>query len=400
MLNSYLIKNAEILDLYGGEREIRDILVENGRITAIDKNISFPAEEIIDAEGLTVTPGWVDDHAHFYYDAPNNLGINPERYLLPYGVTYAIDPGTAGADNFGAFRRYVRWNTDLTYKSYLNVSRMGVPIFGYELTDMDNLDEEACKAAFLEYREELIGLKVRITSNMCADPLKALQTIRKLCDELHTHFCVHATRCDLSIETILSFLKKGDMLTHAFARTASGILDEEGRVKKCVWEARERGVIFDMGHGINSFTFDTAEKAMDQGFQLDSISTDLHVSDVNGPVYDMPTTLSKFLSLGVDILDALRMVTLNPVKLLHLTDKSTRITAGERADFTAFKVEKGEFSYTDCEKQELIGKQRIISYFTCVGTKIYTPRLTRENNRKIGNAAIEERKQQQKEVEK
>lgn len=392
MLRSYLVRNATILDVRDGKQVTTDILVENGIVTAISPQITFPAEEVIDAAGLTVTTGWVDDHAHFYYDAPDNIGVNPERYFLPYGVTYAIDPGTAGADGFAAFRKYVRWNTDLKYKSYLNISRIGVPIFGYDLTDMSNLDEEACKAAFLKHKEELVGLKVRITSNMCADPLTALKTIRRLCDELGTYFCVHATRCDLSTETILSYLQKGDMLTHSFARTTSGVLDEAGNVKKCAWEAKERGVIFDMGHGINSFTFATAQKAMAQGFYLDSLSTDLHVSDVNGPVYDLPTTMSKYLCLGASLLDTLRLVTVNPVRNLGLTDKSLAITVGEPADFTAFKVEEGEFSYIDCDKLELIGKQRIVPHFTCVGTKVYTPRLTREENRKIGNAAIEERR--------
>lgn len=391
MLSSYLVRNAALLDVLDGSEKVCDILVENGIITAIEPHIESPAEEVIDATGLTITTGWVDDHAHFYYDAPDNVGVNPERYFLPYGVTYAIDPGTAGADGFEAFRKYVRWNTDLKYKSYLNISRIGVPIFGYDLTDMENLDIEACKKTFEKYKDELVGLKVRITSNMCADPLKALQTIRALCDELGTHFCVHGTRCDLPSEVILSYLKEGDMLTHSFAKTTSGILNEDGTVKECAWEAKKRGVIFDMGHGINSFTFATAQKAMAQGFYLDSLSTDLHVSDVNGPVYDLPTTMSKYLCLGVSLLDTLRLVTVAPVRNLNLTDKSLKLTVGERADFTAFKVEEGEFSYIDCDKLELIGKQRIVSHFTCVGNKIFTPRLTREENRKIGNAAIEER---------
>lgn len=391
MLSSYLVRNAALLDVLDGSVTVCDILVENGIIIAMEPSIESPAEEVIDATGLTITTGWVDDHAHFYYDAPDNVGVNPERYFLPYGVTYAIDPGTAGADGFGAFRKYVRWNTALRYKSYLNISRVGVPIFGYDLTDMDNLDTNACREAFLKYKDELVGLKERITSNMCADPLKALKTIRALCDELGTHFCVHATRCDLPSEVILSYLKKGDMLTHSFARTGSGILNEDGTVKECAWEAKKRGVIFDMGHGINSFTFATAQKAMAQGFFLDSISTDLHVSDVNGPVYDLPTTMSKYMCLGASLLDTLRLVTVNPVRNLNLTDKSLRPAVGERADFTAFKVEEGEFSYIDCDKLELIGKLRIVSHFTCVGDKIFTPRLTREENRKIGNAAIEER---------
>ncbi|MGE4485513.1 MAG: amidohydrolase family protein [Oscillospiraceae bacterium] len=392
MFKSYLVHGASILNVLDGKRAVKDILVENGIVSAIEDTIVFPAEEIIDASGLTITPGWVDDHAHFYYDAPDNIGVDPQRYFLPFGVTYAIDPGSAGADNFDDFRKYVRWSTDLKYKSYLNISRIGVPIYGYELTDMSNLDEDACKAAFLRHKDELIGLKVRITNNMCTDPLGALQSVRRMCDELGTHFCVHATRCALSTETILSYLKKGDMLTHSFARTDSGILGEDNAVKNCVWEARRRGVIFDVGHGINSFTFSTAQKAMAQGFQADSLSTDLHISDVNGPVFDMPTTISKFLGLGVSLEEAIRMVTVSPVKRLGLADKSLVVTVGEPADFTAFELKSGTFAYTDCDKAELIGDTRLNSRFTCVGSKIFTPRRSREANRKIGDAATEDRR--------
>ena len=394
MLNSYLIKHADIMNIFTGTCERKDILVENGIITAMGDSITCTAGEVIDASGFIVTPGWVDDHAHLYYDSPNHIGVNPQTYFLPYGVTYAIDPGTAGADNFRSFREYVRWNTDLKYRSYLNISKIGIPIYGYDLTDMSNLDETACRNIFREFHEELIGLKVRITSNMCTNPLKALETIRKLCDELNTHFCVHATRCDLPAENIFEFLKKGDMITHSYARTSSGILDENGHIRTCVWEARDRGVIFDMGHGINSFSFSTARRAMKQGFLLDTLSTDLHISDVSGPVYDMPTTLSKFLALGLDLPEVIRMVTVNPVRLLGLPDKSLSVTPGEPADFTAFEIKKGNFRDVDCHGEVLESSVSLESKFTCVANKIFTPRLRRESNRAIGNAAIQERLQQ------
>ncbi|MEL7623203.1 MAG: amidohydrolase family protein [Clostridiales bacterium] len=388
MLRSYLIKNASIMSIFDGVVSKGDILVENGIVTRIGEELSAAAEETIDAQGLTITTGWVDPHAHFYYDSPG-VGVDPQIYFLPEGVTYAVDPGTAGADTFADFRHYVRWCTDLKYKSFLNISRIGLPILGYELNDMDNLDKDACKAAFNKYRDELCGLKVRVTSAMCADPLAALRAIRELCDELGTTMCVHATRCDLSTETILGFMKKGDQLTHTYAKTDSGILDKGGKVKQCVLEARKRGVIFDMGHGINSFTFEVAQAAMAQGFELDTISTDLHVSDIDGPVFNMATTLSKFLCLGVSLDQAIRMITEAPVRLLGLTDKALEIKEGKPADFTAFKVEYGNFTYIDSAGTELAGDKKLQSIFTCVGSKIFTPRRSRGKNRPIGKAALD-----------
>jgi dihydroorotase len=388
MLDTYLVKNVIIMSIFDGSTSQKDILVEDGIITCIEDYIDSNSHEVIDAEGSIATTGWVDSHAHIYYDG-GGVGVDPQTYLLPQGVTYAIDPGTAGADNFNDFRRYVKWNTDLKYKSYLNVSKIGVPIFGYELSDMDNLDKEACKSTFLKYQNELCGLKVRISSSMCADPIAALTYTRELCDELGTYMSVHATRCELSTEAILNFMKKGDQLTHTYAKTSSGILDENGNIKQCVLDARERGVLFDMGHGINSFTFEVAQKAMQQDFWLDTISTDIHVANIDGPVYDMCTTISKFLCLGVSLEKAINMVTQSPVSLLGLTNKSLEIKVGEPADFTVFQVEKGEFKYVDSAGTELIGDKRLVSKFTCVGNKVFTPRKVRGKNRPIGQAAID-----------
>ncbi len=386
MLERYLVKNGTILDVTDGSTKKADILVVDGIVQKVGQNIVDDGAELLDASGMTVTTGWVDDHAHIYSDTKENIGIDAERCLLPFGVTYAVDPGTAGADNYEDFRKRVGFHTDIRYRSFLNISRIGVPVIGADLGDMANMDEDACRQIFRKYRGEMVGLKARISAGICADPLAALQTIRRLADELDTHFCVHATKCTLSTETILGFFREGDMLTHCYGRNLSGILDEDGTVKKCVWEARERGVLFDVGHGVGSFSFETARKAISQGFLADCLSTDLHVWSVASPVYDMPTTLSKFLSMGVELLPALQMITTNPVRALRLTDKDLKIEPGKPADLTVFCVETGCFSYMDSEKEELTGAQRVVPQFTCLRDKVYFPTRVREQNRPFENS--------------
>lgn len=391
MIKNYVVKNASILDVTSCVYKKGSIRVKNGIVEEMsnDSDIqTIQTEKIIDAEGMTVTPGWIDAHVHIYND-DKCIGIDPQIYLIPNGVTYAIDPGTAGADNFEEFYNYVRLNTDLNYKSYLNISKIGVPILGYELTDMSNMDIQLFKSIFNKYKSELIGIKLRITDNMCADPLSALKTMNKLSEELNITCCVHPTRSKLSTETILSYMKKGDVFTHCFALSSSGILDDEGKIKPSVWEAKERGVIFDIGHGTNSFSFEVARKAIEQGFKMDFISTDLHVANVDGPVYDLPTTLSKMLCLGLELEEILNMVTVRPVKLLNLKDKSLEIKIGEPADFTIFQVEKGEYTYVDSANKILTGKERIVTKYTCLGNKIFTPRKKRQKNQPIGQEAID-----------
>lgn len=396
MIQSYMVQNANIFHVTDGTLTTGNIVVENGIVQSLDGQANGFQGEIIDATGLTITTGWVDAHCHFYYDAVDNIGVNPQLYFLPFGVTYGVDAGTAGADVYEDFRSHVGWSTDLQFKSYLNIAKTGVPIVGAELLNMDNLDEDACKKMFLKYRHELQGLKVRITSNFCVDPLTALQSIRKMADELQTTICVHATRCDLSTETILSYMKSGDVITHIYTRTESGILNEDGTIKDCVWEARKRGVIFDLGHGSASFAFDVANRAIAQGFYPDMVSTDVHLSCVNGPVFDLSCILSKFLALGVDWKEAIRMVTVNPVQLLNLKDKQLDITVGQPADFTAFKVEEGEFHHMDVEKTQVTCQVGITSKFTCVGNKIFTPTRIRQPNQPIGLAALKAKQEAEK----
>jgi dihydroorotase len=386
MIKDYVVKNSSILDVTSGVLKRGNIFVEDGIIKEVSNSPDMQAEKIIDADGMIVTPGWVDAHVHIYYD-DKCIGVDPQTYLIPNGVTYAIDPGTAGAENFEDFYDYVRLNTDLKYKSYLNISKIGIPILGYELTDMSNIDINLFKSIFNKYKSELMGVKVRITDNMCSDPLSALEVVSKLSRELNTTCCVHPTRSKLSTETILSYMKKGDVFTHCFALSSSGILDSNGKVKDAVWEAKERGVIFDIGHGTNSFSFEVAQSAIEQGFKMDIISSDLHVGNVDGPVYDLPTTLSKILCLGIEIDEILRLVTVAPTKLLNLEDKSLKIEIGQPADFTVFQIEKGKYTYIDSARQTITGDERIIPMYTCVGNKIFTPRKKRQKNQIIGQEA-------------
>lgn len=374
MISSYLVKDANILSVLSGEYSKKDILVENGIVTKVDSGIhKTDVQEVVKAKGLIITPGWIDSHTHLYY-ASGFIGIDPQMYHLPQGVTYAIDQGSAGAENFEQFKQYIRYCTDIEYKSFLNISKIGIPVEGFELLDEANISQEACLKTYREYSEEILGLKLRIGSRMCSNPIRAMKTAIELAEKLQVPIVVHATRCKLNTEEIMKYLRPGDIFTHTYARTASGIFNRDGRVKDCVWKAKERGVQFDLGHGNSSFSFDIAKKAMDQNFWIDTISTDLHVGNISGPVFDMPTTLSKFLVLGMSLEKVISMVTVAPVKMFGLKDKSMELKVGEPADFTAFNVETGRFRYIDCDNVELLGDKKVVSIFTAVGSKIFTPR--------------------------
>ena len=296
MLDKYLIKNGTLLSILNGEEKHADILVEDGIVTKIAENIEAAGAEVVDAEGAYVSVGWLDSHCHFA-----NFGINPQDDLLRQGVTYALDLGSMGPENYEEFRKELLWRSDLKFMSYLNISRKGcgwTPNRG-DFDKPEDIDREAVIAMANKYRDELVGLKARIDDKFCFDPVYVMEQLRSLADELHMTIAVHAPRSRIGIEKLTSFLKKGDVLCHTLAGNSDvmKVIDEEGNVKQCVLDARERGVIFDLSHGTNAYSYDTAEAAWESGFFTDTISTDLHGGNINGPVFNMGVILTKVRGL-------------------------------------------------------------------------------------------------------
>lgn len=373
MFSSYLIKHASIFSPGRKKSEPCDILVEKGVITKMERNLTDENTEfVLDAQGMLVTAGWVDVHTHLY--GFECLGVDPQIYMLPYGVTYALDAGSAGADNFAHYQAAVRGSSDIQYKTFLNVSRVGMPLWATELLDMTNLDENAFIETYNTYRKELLGIKMRLSANVCSDPEKTLRAARKMADKLEVPLFVHAVRCTMSTEAILDYFVAGDTLTHTLSDTPSGIMDENGRIKPCVWKARERGIYFDMGHGAKNFYINIAKAAKEQGFEVDTISTDIHIYNAEGPVYDMPTTMSKYFALGASLDDVIRKVTVVPAEKYGLKDKSLEIKVGQRADLTAFTVEEGSFDFEDSGGNIFQSPRKIVSQFTAVGEKVFSPK--------------------------
>jgi dihydroorotase len=163
------------------------------------------------------------------------------------------------------------------------------------------------------------------------------------------------------VDDILAVMKAGDILTHSFHGREHGILDEDGQVRKAVHEARERGVLFDVGHGAGSFSWRVAETALagDRRFPPDTISSDLHIANVNGPVFDLATTVSKFLHLGMPLDEALRRVTGVPAQIIGMADEIGTLAVGACGDAVVLELETGEFRLTDCQGETRMGKQRL-----------------------------------------
>lgn len=377
MLEQYVIKNGTLVSILDGTAQKKDILVENGIITKIASDLEAPQAEEIDASGKYISVGWLDAHTHFA--CLDDTGIDAERDLLMQGITYALDLGTQGPDNYTESRTRLMYKTDLRYMSYLNIAAKGAGTGrGYmDFSGPQDIDHDKVKETVEKYRHELLGLKARIDDKFCFDPTYTVRQLRALGDELHMPIAVHAPRSRIGIDNLLPYLKEGDVLCHTLAGNSDvmTVIDENGNVKKSVLDARARGVIFDLSHGSNAYSYATAEAAWNANFFVDTISSDLHGGNVNGPVFSLAVVLTKIRGLtGKPWSWLLNKAIAEPVRLQHIRGKAVDVREGMTADLTVYKIEEGAFTYLDSKKESRTFAEKITPCYTCVGNHVYTCR--------------------------
>ena len=326
---------------------------------------------------MYVSTGWLDSHCHFANWGGDPVGISPVEDLLRQGVTYALDLGTLGTDNYEEYRKTILWRTDLHFRNFLNISKYGAGVRPMDFTCPEDIDRDAVIAMANKYRYELMGLKVRIDDKFCYDPVYVMDQLRSLGDELGMRIAVHAPRSRIGIEKLLTYLKKGDILCHTLAGNSDvmRVVNDDGTVKQCVLDARERGVIFDLSHGSNAYSYDTAEAAWKAGFFVDTVSSDLHGRNLNGPVFNLGVVMTKVHGLtGKPWWWVLNKTVAESARLLDITDKQTEITVGKPADLTVFRIETGEFTYLDSKKESRTFSEKATAVYACTGAKVYTCR--------------------------
>jgi dihydroorotase len=146
----------------------------------------------------------------------------------------------------------------------------------------------------------------------------------------------------------------------------------QGTVKPAVLRARERGVLFDIGHGMGSFSFKTARAMLANGFLPDTISSDVHALCIDGPAHDLVTTLSKFLCLGMELGDVVKAATENAARALRRPELGT-LKPGSPGDATILSVDAGDFDYVDVVGEHLAGKHKINARGTVIAGKWWYP---------------------------
>ena len=302
----------------------------------------------IDAAGLIVTPGAVDLHTHLYRGV-SHYGIDADKLCLGRGVTTAVDAGSSGAQTFPGLRRYIIEQSQTRILAFLHVAVQGMitNLVG-ELEDLRWASPAQAIARARENPDIIVGIKVRLGHQMVGDdPAAALRMAREAADALGLPLMVHVIDMRRPISWLLQYLVSGDIVTHSFHGNESGILDPWGRLFPSVIRARERGIRFDVGHGVGSFSYRVARSAIIQGFPPDTVSSDLHAHNVSGPVWDQATTLSKLLHVGMDLADVIRATTWTPALALRRQGSIGALLPGREADISVFDLLSGHWRVPD-----------------------------------------------------
>ena len=294
-----------------------DVAISRGRIAAVEPGIPADAAfQIIDASDLYVTPGLIDMHTHVYHGA-TFWGIDPDPVGSRTGVTTWIDVGSAGALTLEGLRKFIIERAEVRISAFLNISYIGLTGYDFELANLAYCDSRLFEIVANRNRDILHGVKVRMGATTVGpnglEPLRRAIEVAERCDY---PVMVHIAVPPPSISDILPLLREGDIITHCFTGNGMKLIDDGGQPLEQTLRAIDRGVILDIGHGAGSFTFKTAEAALAAGIKPHAISSDIHQISIAGPMFDLPTCLSKFLAIGVGLNEAVAMATTAPARLL------------------------------------------------------------------------------------
>ncbi|KAL1915399.1 uncharacterized protein VTP21DRAFT_6857 [Calcarisporiella thermophila] len=365
-----LIKGGTLIDTLSKTESLADIAISNGRIADIGPNLSGDARCIVDATGQYVTPGLVDLHTHVYWGS-TYWGLEADPICARTGVTTVVDAGSAGAYTFPGFKRFIISQSLTRVFSFLHISAIGLTGRTFELSHEENVDVELAVATIQANRDHIKGIKVRVdadTSQGSDKGVKALKKAREVADAVGLPVMVHIAKAPPTLEDVVGIMAPGDILTHCCTGHSQSLVDENYRLKPVVEEMRSRGILLDLGHGSGSFSWSVAEAMVKQGQLPDVISSDLHQLSALGPLYDLPTTLSKFLHLGVPLHEVIARATLSPSKAIGCPELG-RLHLGGPADIAVFRLEKGEFKLKDAYFRERVSNIRLVNTLTLRGGK-------------------------------
>jgi dihydroorotase len=361
-----VVAGGRVIDPSSGWDGVASVAIADGRVVRVDASIDpRHARTVFDATGQIVTPGLVDLHTHIYWGV-TYWGIEADPVAARTGVTTWLDVGSSGSYNFPGFRRYVSEASRVRAFALLNLSSIGLTAPTWELANLDYCDVDLAARMVEENRDLILGIKARIDGKTTRGTgIRPLELARELADRVDLPLMVHIGSGPPEIGDIVSLLRPGDILTHCFSGGDHRILGTDRVVREDVKQLHDRGLILDIGHGTGSFNYDVAEAMLEQGILPDVISSDIHQMAVQGPMFDLPTTLSKFLNLGMSLPDVIERATSRPAQAMRRPGLGS-LKPGSVADVAVFSLEEGEYTFHDSQMNARTGRTRLVNTLTLV----------------------------------
>ncbi|MEO5925117.1 MAG: amidohydrolase/deacetylase family metallohydrolase [Bryobacteraceae bacterium] len=357
-----VVRGGRVLDPSQKLDRVTDVAVKGGKIAAIGPNLV--AGKTVDAKGKLVVPGLIDFHMH-----AGDLKLTPAE-VLSTGVTTFLDGGSRGADNLDELVGVAKNANRM--RIFINIARLGNNNSagrGEFLDGLGTADIAKCQAAIERNREYVIGIKARLSRGVALDQdVEVLRRARVVADAVKLPIMIHIGDTFSPLPKLLAMLRPGDIVTHPYAPPPHGIFDDKGKILPEVFAARKRGVLFDFGNGrLEHWTWDLAQSALKQGFAPDMISTDLNLTSRTDQVFDLPTTMSKFLALGMPLHEVVARVTIDPARAMKPLNGLGTLRKGAVADITVLTLTEGSFDFLDNANTVRKGTQKLSTHAVIAG---------------------------------
>ena len=359
-----LIQGGHVIDPKNGIDRVMDVGIRQGKIERVAAQIpEREARRVASARGMYVLPGLIDIHAHVYYGTDpdaylgNGIGsVPPDGFTFRSGVTTVVDAGGSGWRTFRHFKEQVIDHSRTRVLALINIVGTGMRGGPVE-QNLGDMDSKLTAMRILEYPQWIVGIKTAHYRGPEWDPVDRAVEAGKIANvPVMVDFGDFVAQRPFQ-DLVLRHLRPGDIYTHFYLGRVP-MIDSNGKVFPYLFEARKRGVIFDVGHGSGSFLWRQAVPAMRQGLVPDSISTDLHTSSMVGGMKDMLNVMSKFLNLGMTLQDVVLRSTWNPARQIKRSDLG-HLDVGGVADLTVVSLKKGEFGFIDVGGGKLMGSQKL-----------------------------------------
>jgi dihydroorotase len=374
-----LVTDGEVLDPAAGLKGQLDVAISGGKIVEVAPSLpKTEAHRTISARGLLVTPGLVDIHAHIFVNA-HDMGGHTDHFCQASGVTTLCDAGSTGSATFAGLRQVIDREVRTRTRAFVNLSAIGIvgTSRGGELSHFPYADPEGCARTIAENPDLAIGVKLRYGPGLVWEyTTEPVKLARRTAKTAGVPLMIHITDSPIPLPEILAEMAPGDIVTHCYHGRANGIMGEEKQfILKEVVEAQRHGIVFDCAHGRNHFSFPMIERALDQGFLPDTISTDLtFTSATKGPVWDLVTTMSKLLHFGMPLEELVRRATAVPAKILGYEGTIGTLKPGANADLALIERRNGNFAMTDSDGNTVTARERLIARTTIKDGRIWYER--------------------------